>query len=153
MDDPATLLRRGYRYAVALTGDPVDAEDLLQEGWAAVLSAGDRRDAPYLYRAIRSRWIDRYRRARARPEVVLEPHEQAVSPEVDRLIEADALWAGLLQLPEPQREALYLHLVEGWTAAEIAAQTGRPRNTVLSQLHRGRAHLRDWLATHLEEAG
>ena len=151
MDLP-DLLERGFRYAVALTGDPADADDLLQDGWAAVLAAGGPMTAPYLFRSIRSRWIDRRRRAEARPLELLDV-ESTVGPEAERLILADALWAGLLTLSPPEREALFLHLVEGWTAAEIAARLEMPRNTVLSHLHRGRTRLRAWLADHLEEAG
>lgn len=152
MDDLPDLLDRGYRYAVALSGSPVDADDLLQEAWSAVLVARGPRTAPYLFRAIRTRWVDRHRRAAARP-LVLEPIEQGVGPEAERLILADALWTGLLSLRSAEREALYLNLVEGWTAAEIAERTGQPRNTVLSLMHRGRTNLRNWLTTNLEEAG
>jgi RNA polymerase sigma factor (sigma-70 family) len=44
----------------------------------------------------------------------------------------------LLGLLRPvEREALYLHHVEGYTAQEIAELTGTPRNTILSLLNRG----------------
>ena len=41
-----------------------------------------------------------------------------------------------------ERELLYLAYVEGYTTQELADMTGRPRNTVLSQLHRARHKLR-----------
>lgn len=150
MDDLHTLLDRGYRYAMSLTGDPVLAEDVLQEAWLGVVRAGGPRTMPYLIRAIRSRWIDSHRRGQVIP-LEFSDAEVGVRPEVERLIEADALWDGLLQLRPEEREALYLHHVEGWSAREVAERTGRPRNTVLSLLHRGRARLKDWLTTRDKE--
>lgn len=132
--DPGELLEHGYRYALSLTGDVPSAEDLLQEAWTAVLTARGPLEKPYFFRAIRSRWIDTHRRAQViRFESVGEPI-QSVGPEAERLIEADALWEGLLALREEEREALYLHHVEGWSAREVAERTHRPRNTVLSLL-------------------
>ena len=63
MTEPlATLAQRGFSYALSLTHDRVAAEDLLQDAWAGVIRAGGPRTRPYLFRAIRSRWIDGYRR-------------------------------------------------------------------------------------------
>ena len=45
-------------------------------------------------------------------------------------------------LPEPYRNAIYLHYFEGYTAAEIGSILGAKRNTVLSWLARGRQALR-----------
>ncbi|MCB9693153.1 MAG: RNA polymerase sigma factor [Alphaproteobacteria bacterium] len=142
--DPEQLLTHGYRYALSLTGDVPAAEDLLQDAWTSVLAAQGPMDRAYLFRTIRNRWIDGHRRGRL---VVLDPDggpEVPVRPEAERLIEADALWEGLLALREEEREALYLHHVEGWSAQEVGERTGRPRNTVLSLLRRGRQRLESW---------
>jgi RNA polymerase sigma-70 factor, ECF subfamily len=48
-----------------------------------------------------------------------------------------ALW----QLPSPQREAITLMDLCGFTAAEVAAMTGAPRGTILARVHRGRKRL------------
>jgi RNA polymerase sigma-70 factor (ECF subfamily) len=146
------ILRRGYRYAVALTGDPVHADDLLHDAWLRVRgSNGPRGSIRYLYRAIRSAWVDGRRRAE-RSVVELGSDERAVTAEAERLIEADALWMGLQTLSGPQREVLYLQLVEGWTTKEIAERTGTSRNTVLSHLRRGKSALRAWIIQHTEAA-
>ena len=42
-----------------------------------------------------------------------------------------------------EREALYMNAVEGYSAREIAELTDRPRNTVLSLIHRGKKKFRD----------
>ncbi|MBX2798374.1 MAG: RNA polymerase sigma factor [Myxococcales bacterium] len=148
MDRRATaeLLHRGFRYAMALTADDSQAEDLLQDAWTSVLAAEGRRDAPYLFRAIRSRWIDAHRR---RKGVVLEILPESLAAGGDhgaRVADHDALHKALATVRPEEREALYLCVVEGHTAAEAAEITGRPRNTVLSLMHRGRAKLRAWFS-------
>ena len=144
MADIPSLLQRGYRYAVALTADPVAADDLLQDAWLAVLRANGPREAPYLFRAIRSRWIDRYRKESRTPITLEEAPVVAIRAPQDRLVESDALWHGLAALSDEQREVVYLMVVEGWSAAEVAERTGRPRNTVLSTLRRGKQNLQTW---------
>ena len=61
--------------------------------------------------------------------------EQALGP--DRV----ALVAALRQIPERQRLAIVLHYLADWTVADIAAELGVARGTVLSWLYRGRARL------------
>lgn len=46
---------------------------------------------------------------------------------------------------------LFLTAVEGYTTAEIAQLTGRPRGTILSALHRAKKKLRQLLADDEEE--
>lgn len=145
MSDLERVLQRGYRYALALTADPQEAEDLLQEGWSAVLKANGPRTAGYLCRAIRSRWVDQLRRGQVvQFEALEEPDTVAALPgPLDRFAHRD-VWRALDTLRPEEREALYLCVVEGHTAREVAEHTGRPRNTILSLLHRGRAKLRAW---------
>jgi RNA polymerase sigma-70 factor (ECF subfamily) len=49
--------------------------------------------------------------------------------------------AALWTLPEPQRIAVTLMDLCGFTAAQVAAITGAPRGTVLARVHRGRKAL------------
>jgi RNA polymerase sigma factor (sigma-70 family) len=150
MDQLEALLHRGYRYAYALTGDPVRAEDLLQDAWSSVLEANGPRDAPYLFRVMRNRWIDVQRRARIVEFEPLEPervagHEWIPSGDSTRVLVA------MGKLRPEEREALFLCAVEGWTAGEVSERTGQPRNTVLSLVHRGRARLRQLLGLGEQE--
>jgi RNA polymerase sigma-70 factor (ECF subfamily) len=46
-----------------------------------------------------------------------------------------------LNLCPEEREALFLHEVEGYSASEISRMIGEPRGTVLSLMHRGRQRL------------
>ena len=150
MSDDETLLHDGYRYAIALTGDAGDAEDLLQDAWLGMLRAEGPRTKPYLFRCIKNRYIDGYRR---RQVLDFEPlPDQLVAPPGHSLADRDTLLRALEVLRPEEREALYLCAVEGHTAQEAAQLLNRPRNTILSLVHRGRARLRAWLGTSAKEA-
>jgi len=151
-----SLLDTGYRYALALTHDPNDAADLVQDAVVAILRAGAPRKAGYLVRTIRNRFIDSCRRDQL---VVMRPLDEvdeatalAALDEPLELGETD-LGPALARLRPQEREALYLTCVEGYTAQEVADLTGRPRGTVLSLMHRGRQKLRDLLAGGKEARG
>lgn len=143
-DELDELLQAGYRYALALCRDGPAAEDLVQEAGLRVVRAGRDFTRGYLFTAIRNRFIDEYRR---RKVVSFEPlaGREFASKRPDHAEQGakrDALDRALAVLREEEREALYLHVVEGYSAAEIGEHVGRPRNTVLSWLSRGRAKLR-----------
>lgn len=145
------LAHRGFRYALALCGERAVAEDLLQDAWASVLTAQGRLDAGYLLRAIRSRWVDRWRRDERVAFVPFEP--TTADPASDpREIDARALREAFATLRDEEREVLLLNVVEGYSASEVGALLDRPRNTVLTQLSRGRTRLRAWFARNDREA-
>jgi RNA polymerase sigma-70 factor (ECF subfamily) len=50
--------------------------------------------------------------------------------------------AALEQLPDPQRQAIELHYLQGWSLAPIAEHLGRSKSAVAGLLHRGLASLR-----------
>lgn len=150
MNELETLLHAGYRYAVALTGNEGDAEDLLQDAWLGMIRIDGPRTKPYLFRSIKNRYIDGHRR---RQVLDFEPlPEQLQAPPGADLANRDTLLRALDVLRPEEREALYLCAIEGHTASEAAELLDRPRNTVLSLVHRGRARLRAWLGTSDQEA-
>ncbi len=151
MTDPeiADLLDRGYRYALSLTHDSHRAEDLLQDAWKGVLASGGTWTRPYLFRAIKNKWIDQHRRGQI---VEFQGLEEEVAVHADTGDLARDLDAALATLRPEEREALYLNVVEGWTARELAERSGRPRNTVLSLIHRAKLKLKDLLQA-AEETG
>lgn len=145
------LLDRGYRYALSLAHDAAEAEDLLQDACLSILGAGAKWECSYLFATIRNRFIDRYRRNRKILFLSLEA-EDGVSDDVkdENWDSADVLLNGqldraLASLRAEERETLFLAVVEGYTAEEIAELTSRPRGTILSLLHRTKAKLRDVL--------
>ena len=60
------------------------------------------------------------------------------------------LLAALGELPEPQREVVLLHDLEGWTHEEIAVRLELPAGTVRSHLHHARRRLRRSLSEDVE---
>jgi RNA polymerase sigma-70 factor (ECF subfamily) len=143
------LLQSAYRYALSLAHDPAAAEDLVQEACISVLSTGASWRKPYLFTTIRNRFIDHYRRNRRVLFVPLDSGDEPAAAEEDRWLDElpDVLQSGALDralgvLRVEERETLYLAIVEGYTAQEIADFTNRPRGTVLSLLHRTKRKLR-----------
>lgn len=140
------LLQSGFRYACSLTHNAVEAEDLVQEAWLKLASSKKSEwNKPLFFVALRNLFIDRYRHTRL---VVLESFDEA-SEEADNFAVSEQeiamdvvlLERSLSVLRVEEREAIYLHLVEGYSAAEIAKLTERSRNTVLSLIYRGRKKL------------
>jgi RNA polymerase sigma-70 factor (ECF subfamily) len=124
-------------YAAKITGDRIQAEDIVQEAWIrfSPLKAQARPvvDQPvaYLYRIVRNLALD-LQRSRSRehahtaspplwllPTTINDPAETCQhSMALERL--SDALRA----LPDKNRKALELHRFGGCTLAEIASQLG-----------------------------
>lgn len=146
------LLQSGFRYACSLTHQQAEAEDLVQEAWLKLArrKPSDRHQSlskSLFLITLRNLYIDRYRRNRL---VVLEPLDEPLAgaelnnePGNEQEIAMDIEWLerSLAILRVEEREAIYLHLVEGYTAAEVAELTERSRNTVLSLIRRGRKKL------------
>ena len=152
-DDFNVLLQDAYRYACALTHDDTVAEDVVQDACVSIMKAGGSWDRPYLFSAVRARFIDLYRRQRrASAPLTLNPNgavKVTTSPPVgcdlERQDRIRSLDNALAKLRPTEREALFLTEVQGYTAQQVADQTGRSRGTVLSLLKRSRKKLLELL--------
>lgn len=69
------------------------------------------------------------------------PSQQAVRSE-----ELLRMAAALAELPQPQREAIVLHHLQGLPLAEVGSQLGRSSAAVAGLLHRGLKQLRELLS-------
>jgi RNA polymerase sigma-70 factor (ECF subfamily) len=145
-DTLEALLQSGFRYACSLTHQHSEAEDLVQEAWLKLA----RRKQPVWNKALffvtlRHLFVDRYRHTRLIAleslDKVFEESSGELASEQEVAMDVELLGRSLSMLRVEEREAIYLHLVEGYTAAEIAELTERSRNTVLSLIHRGRKKL------------
>lgn len=143
------LLQAGYRYALSLRCKPEDARELVHDAWIR-LSAQlvPLINKPRLFRTVRNIFIDRYRREQLLILESIDEHIEELSEvatAIDRQVDSAELDACLSRLRAPEREALFLNVIEGYTVAEIVKLTGRPRGTVLSLLHRGRQKMKSML--------
>jgi RNA polymerase sigma-70 factor, ECF subfamily len=140
-----------FNLARRLVPDRADAEDLVQEtylrAWQA-WTAGrpPRRVEPWLATICLNLARDRARRAATRLEVTAEdltehPDPTDVAAEAIHRVQRTQVERALWALPEPQRLAVTLMDLGGFTAAEAAKLLGRPRGTVLAWVHRGRKAL------------
>jgi RNA polymerase sigma-70 factor (ECF subfamily) len=142
------LLPRLRRFARALARNPHDADDLVQLAIERALTRldqwqpGTRLDS-WMFGIIKNAWIDEVR-SRQRRERVFAPEELgehvadvASEAHIDRL----SLEAALERLPDEQRLAVALVMVEGLAYKEAAAVLDVPIGTVTSRLARAREAL------------
>ena len=148
----ADILRQGYRFALSLTHDPAQAEDLLHDAWVAVLKAKGPHSAPYLITTIRHRFIDQRRRALVAPMESLDTGPRSTMDEAqfwndpcDAVALRTTLHRAMELLRPEERATLLLSAVEGYSAREIGELLDLPRGTVLSLMHRTRTKMRRWL--------
>lgn len=107
-----------------------------------------------MFRAIRTRYLNQIKREKLVVMVPLEADlEDDISSERDefgRLADMQELEQALEKLRPIEREALFLHAAEGYTAEEIGQHTGQARGTVLSLIHRARHKLKSWISKQRE---
>jgi len=146
------LLPRLRRFARTLTRHVDDADDLVQLSIERALlrieqwREGSRLDS-WMFGIIHNAWIDEVR-ARRRQEFVMTA-EQATDQIADAASEAPihrlSLEAAFARLPDDQRVAVTLVLVEGLAYKEAAAVLNVPIGTVTSRIARGRQTLQTLL--------
>jgi RNA polymerase sigma-70 factor, ECF subfamily len=141
---------RLYRAAWALCGSREDAEDLVQETFARVLSkprwirGSD--DLGYLLRVLRNTHISRHRTAQRRPQTVAlpedrEPVDASAATQPEAAAEAGEVFALIAALPAEFRDALIAVDVVGLSYAEAAKALGTKEATITSRLYRARGRV------------
>jgi RNA polymerase sigma-70 factor (ECF subfamily) len=152
----AALLPRLRRFARALTRNPDEADDLVQNALEKALrnldawTPGTRLDS-WMFRIMKNAWIDEVRSRSVRTRV-FAPEEAGAEIGVDGAgamelhLEAQAARAAMEMLPEEQRLAVALVLVEGLSYREAADLLDVPIGTLTSRLARGRAAIEARLA-------
>jgi RNA polymerase sigma-70 factor, ECF subfamily len=151
--DPAALgdhVDRLYRAAWALCGSREDAEDLVQETFAKVLSKPrflrNDDDLGYLLRVLRNTFVSRHRAAMRRPQSTpmpdeLEPVDPSAATRPDSAVESREVFAYIAALPESFRDALVAVDVVGLSYGEAAKVLGTKEATITSRLYRARAQV------------
>jgi len=145
------LLPRMRRLARAIARDAADADDLVQ---VAVERALNRRDQwrpgtrldSWVFTIMKHAWIDETR-ARKRRGALFAPEEQgeniadARGSQVEARLEAASVEQAMARLPQDQRLAVALVLVDGLSYREAAEVLEVPMGTLTSRLVRGRQAL------------
>jgi RNA polymerase sigma-70 factor (ECF subfamily) len=158
-----------YNFALRLTSDPNDAEDLVQDTivkafrFFSSYEKGTNAKA-WLFRILKNSYINNYRKKSKQPSQVdydevssfyetIRADRTDTSDLEDRMFRElidDDISNALEELPEDFRTVVLLCDVEGFTYEEIANMLDVPIGTIRSRLHRGRNLLK---AELLEYAG
>jgi RNA polymerase sigma-70 factor (ECF subfamily) len=160
-----------YGFAMALTRDQTEAEDLVQETYLRASKAlnqlpPDSNLKGWLFTILRNIWINQLRHARRGPQFVeLDeeaeeqsshqlPNEVTGDPHalLIRKLERAEVRAALDRLPRQYREVIVLRDLEGFSYHQIATIIGCPAGTVMSRLGRAREKLRLLLSRWQAEA-
>ncbi len=158
-----------YAYALRLTHNRTDAEDLVQDALLKAFDALDRLPdnsnyKGWLFTILRNTWLSRMRRA-GRVEYSDAPPDRADRrPDPLKAIEHghgerprdrfdDIVHRALMSLPEAQRSAVLLCDVERMPYADIAKVMSCPVGTIRSRIFHARRALREALQTYAQEQG
>jgi|SRR6516165_1821276 RNA polymerase sigma-70 factor (ECF subfamily) len=151
-----------YSYALVLSRNQAEAEDLVQETCLRALRAMERlrRDSnvkSWLFTILRNIWLNQLRQRKTAPDMVeLEADERVADRAVDSSRDPHAAYVSDLEreqvrraverLPLEFREIILLREYEELSYEEIATMLQCPVGTVMSRLARARTKLRDLLA-------
>jgi RNA polymerase sigma-70 factor (ECF subfamily) len=149
MDGMEAHIKGLRRYALALVGDPADADDLVQESLRRVLAYVGDRDSienwkAYLYTTLHNVRAVHFARRAAQNQVSLDDYAEEISCPAPQHahIEYLDLSRALMRLPVDQREIVLLIGLEGLSYREVSDLLNIPVGTVMSRLSRARAALR-----------
>jgi RNA polymerase sigma-70 factor (ECF subfamily) len=158
-----------YSYALVLTRNHAEAEDLVQETYVRAIQAMGRLRAGsnmkgWLFTILRNIWFNQLRKWRNGPQMIeIEVGngvaDSIVAPSKDShdlyvsKMEAEQVRAAIQKLPVEFREIILLREYEDLSYQEIASVLDCPIGTVMSRLGRARAKLRVLLAATLKGPG
>jgi RNA polymerase sigma-70 factor (ECF subfamily) len=157
-----------YCYAIVLTRNHAEAEDLVQEAYVRALAAMDKLRAEsnlkgWLFTILRNLWLNEQKSRRVTSRVLeIEMDSEAASSASEhssdshkiyvRKVEAARVRSAIQTLPIEYREIIVLREYEDLSYQEIAKVLDCPLGTVMSRLARGRARLRALLEEPLKES-
>lgn len=153
-----------YGFAMILTKDHVEAEDLVQETYLRALQNLERFKASgklkvWLFTILRNVWINQQRARRTRTFLDIQEEATAVYSNVDgndpgslldQKVLRSAVRGAIESLLVDYREVIILRDIEGCSYREIAEILNCPIGTVMSRLGRARSLLRQTLSEHVK---
>jgi RNA polymerase sigma-70 factor, ECF subfamily len=156
-----------YSYALVLTRNHAEADDLVQETYVRAMQAMGRLRAGsnmkgWLFTILRNVWFNQLRKWRNGPQMVeievwddvansiVEPSKDSYDLYVSKM-EAEQVRTAIQELPVEFREIILLREYEDLSYLEIANVLDCPVGTVMSRLGRARAKLRAALSETLKK--
>ena len=138
-----------YRYAVALLGNRVEAEDVVQDLyeklWRRRLLIRQKSFRALLMTSVRNICMDRLRdRERRRSEQMIELPQVAPSSTDDDL--QTIIHRLIEQLPDKEREVMHLRDIEEWQFEDIATTMGISETAARMALSRARKKIKEELS-------
>jgi RNA polymerase sigma-70 factor, ECF subfamily len=146
-----------FAYAMTLTRNPVEAEDLVQETYVRAIRAMDRlreesNIRAWLFTILRNLRLNQIRQQRARPPLLeLDADENSAGLVMENAkdphtlfvcsVAAKHLWEAIQQLSDESRTIILMREYRGLSYQEIAASLDCPPGTVMSRLARTRSKL------------
>lgn len=152
-----------YSYALVLTRNRSEAEDLVQETYVRAIGAIGRLRAgsnmkSWLFTILRNTWFNQLRHQRTAQLVSMDEEESATDiaetakdPHAIYVskMEHEQVREAIQQLPVDFREIILLREFEELSYQEIASILDCPAGTVMSRLARARAKLRSLLSANV----
>ncbi len=161
-----------YNYAMHLTMNPDDAEDLVQETYLKAYKFFDSFERgtnckAWLFKILKNNYINRFRKNSREPgkvdydlikdfyHTIKDVQRDTTEAESDffHSLLHEEVYQALQSLPEEFREVIQLCDMEGFTYEEIANMVESPIGTVRSRLYRGRKLLRAKLEDYARKHG
>jgi RNA polymerase sigma-70 factor (ECF subfamily) len=147
-------LNRLYRAARALTRSAQDADDLVRETYARVLSrprtVQAENDLGHFVTALRHTFSDGRRRRRpdhlSFDELPFEPAASGSRGQPEAEVAAREVYRAIAELPQVYREAVAAVDLAGLSYQEAAEALGVPLGTVMSRIYRARGQLAEQFA-------
>ena len=161
-----------YNFALRMTGDGDDANDLVQDTFLKAFRFFDKFEKgtnckAWLFRIMKNTFINSYRKKTKEPDKVdyeeVEKFYENVKPSstdsahlekeiYDNLLD-DEITSAIASLPDDFKTVIILSDIEGFTYDEIADFVDCPVGTVRSRLHRARKMLFAKLYKYANEKG
>jgi RNA polymerase sigma-70 factor (ECF subfamily) len=150
-----------YRYARSLSGEPAEADELVQETYKRALGAKRKPSSntvaqirPWMFTILRNIWQNERRRQSREHEVWLDDAVAPTTRESPETLMSQKLLVSEVReavdsIPVHWREIVVMRDIEELSYNEIASILGCPIGTVMSRLARARAALRQLLTSRV----
>lgn len=174
-DEAISYIDSLYRTALRMTGNPADAEDLVQDTYLRAFRSIDQFKPgtnlrAWLFKIQTNSFINEYRKRVRRPrntslddveeyylyshlvESGVQPSKSVTEDEILAQIDDADVFRALDELQDNYRQVVLLADVEGFAYREIAEILDIPVGTVMSRLHRARKRLKERLLSIRSES-